>query len=58
VQLIHTAQGDIKVLHATPEQLARIQETHNIQVISEDQLLPVRTFFLLNQIFLKKFNKY
>ncbi|KAF4522603.1 hypothetical protein B566_EDAN003583 [Ephemera danica] len=38
--MIHTAQGDIKVVHATPAQLARIQEAHNIQVINDDQLLP------------------
>ncbi|KAJ4439068.1 hypothetical protein ANN_15024 [Periplaneta americana] len=40
-QVIHTSQGDIKVLHATPEQLVRLQETHQIQVLSEDQILPV-----------------
>ncbi|PNF32055.1 hypothetical protein B7P43_G05741 [Cryptotermes secundus] len=40
-QVIHTSQGDIKVLHATPEQLVRLQETHHIQVLSEDQILPV-----------------
>ncbi|KAK7864639.1 hypothetical protein R5R35_012413 [Gryllus longicercus] len=40
-QVIHTTQGDIKVLHATPEQLVRIQETRHIQVLSEDLILPV-----------------
>nr|CAD7445015.1 unnamed protein product [Timema bartmani] len=40
-QVIHTFQGDIEVFHATPEQLVRIQETHNVQVLSEDQILPV-----------------
>ncbi|XP_067001824.1 protein BANP isoform X2 [Anabrus simplex] len=40
-QVIHTPQGDIQVLHATPEQLVRLQETHNIQVLSEDLILPI-----------------
>nr|CAD7257146.1 unnamed protein product [Timema shepardi] len=40
-QVIHTFQGDIEVFHATPEQLVRIRETHNVQVLSEDQILPV-----------------
>ncbi|GLH10743.1 Protein BANP [Gryllus bimaculatus] len=41
LMVIHTTQGDIKVLHATPEQLVRIQETRHIQVLSEDLILPV-----------------
>ncbi|XP_046387612.1 protein BANP-like isoform X1 [Ischnura elegans] len=40
-QVIHTPQGDIKVLHATPEQIVRIQEGHHIQVFTGDQILPV-----------------
>ncbi|KAG8240372.1 hypothetical protein J437_LFUL002513, partial [Ladona fulva] len=45
-QVIHTAQGDIKVLHATPEQIVRIQEGHHIQVFTGDQILPVGLFYL------------
>lgn len=40
-QVIHTSPGDIKVLHATPEQLVQLQEAAHIQVLSEDFVLPV-----------------
>ncbi|XP_049814554.1 protein BANP-like [Schistocerca nitens] len=40
-QLIHTPEGDIKVLHATPEQLARLQEMRHVQVFSESLVVPV-----------------
>ncbi|XP_049859596.1 uncharacterized protein LOC126354183 isoform X2 [Schistocerca gregaria] len=40
-KLIHTPEGDIKVLHATPEQLARLQEMRHVQVFSESLVVPV-----------------
>lgn len=36
--MIHTAEGDIQVLHATPEQLAEIQQLHQIQICG-DQII-------------------
>lgn len=38
-QVIHTPEGDIRVLHATPEQLAEIQQSHQIQILSGDQVI-------------------
>lgn len=38
-QVFHTPQGDIQVVHATPEQLAEIQQSHQIQILSGDQVL-------------------
>lgn len=38
-QVIHTTEGDIRVLHATPEQLAEIQKSHQIQILSGDQVI-------------------
>lgn len=40
-QVIHTLQGDIEVLHATPDQILRFQDVHNIQVLDGDHILPV-----------------
>ena len=48
--MIHTSQGEFKVLHATPEQIARLQEAHQIQVLSEDQILPVTVSCCMCQI--------
>lgn len=40
-QVIHTLQGDIEVLHATPDQILRFQDVHNIHVLDGDHILPV-----------------
>uniref|UniRef100_T1ILJ1 Protein BANP n=1 Tax=Strigamia maritima TaxID=126957 RepID=T1ILJ1_STRMM len=38
-QVIHTTDGDIQVLHATPEQIARIQQTHQIQILTSNHVI-------------------
>lgn len=35
-QVVHTPNGQIQVLHATPEQIARIQQIHRIQILAGD----------------------
>ena len=36
--------GQIQVLHATPEQLAQLQQSHQIQILQGDQLIGVSCF--------------
>lgn len=38
-ELIQTEHGNIQVLHATPEVLAEIQQTHQIQVLTDGHIL-------------------
>lgn len=49
-QVIHTLQGDIEVLHATPDQILRFHDVQNIQnihVLAGDSILPVIIFLKL-----------
>lgn len=32
-EIIQTAGGEIQVLHATPEQVAQLQQAHQIQIL-------------------------
>ena len=41
-QLIQGSSGEIQVLHATPEQVAALQQTHQIQILQGEQVLGVR----------------
>lgn len=35
-EILQTAQGEIQVLHATPEQVAQLQQAHQIQILQGD----------------------
>ena len=35
------SNGEIQVLHATPEQVAQLQQTHQIQILQGDQVIGV-----------------
>ena len=35
-EIIQTAGGEIQVLHATPEQVAQLQQAHQIQILQGD----------------------
>ena len=44
-EIIQTAGGEIQVLHATPEQVAQLQQAHQIQILQGDgQVLVSRIF--------------
>ncbi len=38
-EIIQGGGGQIQVLHATPEQVARLQQTHQIQILQGDQIM-------------------
>merc|ERR1711894_763412 len=38
-EIIQNAGGQIQVLHATPEQVAQLQQTHQIQILQGDQIM-------------------
>ncbi|XP_022246448.1 protein BANP-like [Limulus polyphemus] len=38
-QMISTEHGDVQVIHATPEQLAQIQQNHQIHILSGAEML-------------------
>ena len=40
-QLIQNAGGEIQVLHATAEQVAQLQQTHQIQILQGEQVFGV-----------------
>ena len=44
-QIIHQSTtnngGDIQVVHATPEQVAQLQQTHQIQIVQGDHVIGV-----------------
>ena len=35
-EILQTANGEIQVLHATPEQVAQLQQAHQIQILQGD----------------------
>ena len=39
VDLIQSGGGEIQVIHATPEQVAQLQQTHQIQILQGEQVL-------------------
>lgn len=41
-------QGEIQILHATPEQISQLQHAQHIQILSGDQVIGVRTQIELN----------
>ena len=52
---IHTAvamagdgsqQGEIQILHATPEQISQLQQAQHIQILSGDQVIGVGAYLL------------
>ncbi len=40
-EIIQSAGGQIQVLHATPEQVAQLQQAHQIQILQGDQVIGV-----------------
>ncbi|XP_064466802.1 protein BANP-like [Ornithodoros turicata] len=38
-QVICTEHGDFQVVHATPEQIAQIQQTHQLQILTDGRIL-------------------
>ncbi|KAK2162178.1 hypothetical protein LSH36_102g03003 [Paralvinella palmiformis] len=42
-EIIQSANGPIQVLHATPEQVAQLQQTHQIQILQGDQIMQFHT---------------
>ena len=34
-------QGEIQILHATPEQISQLQQAHHIQILQGDQVIGV-----------------
>jgi hypothetical protein len=38
-EILQSTGGHIQVLHATPEQVAQLQQTHQIQILQGDELL-------------------
>ncbi|GFV33788.1 protein BANP [Trichonephila clavipes] len=39
-QIIHTEHGDIQVIQGTEEQLEQLKQNHNIEILSESDMLP------------------
>ena len=44
-ELTSGRHGEIRVLHATPEQLAQLQQAHQIQILQGDQVVQVSRFY-------------
>ena len=52
-------QGEIQILHATPEQISQLQQAQHIQILQGDQIiqlpLPVSHFYDKNLLKLYRF---
>ena len=49
-EILQTAGGEIQVLHATAEQVAQLQQAHQIQILQGDGQVLVSTLRLLNLV--------
>ena len=43
--IIQHSGGEIQVIHATPEQVAQLQQTHQIQILQGEQVVVSRRVF-------------
>ena len=44
-------QGEIQILHATPEQISQLQQAHHIQILQGDQIIQLPLPVSLNNIY-------
>ena len=44
-----TQQGEIQILHATPEQISQLQQAQHIQILSGDQVIGVSADYVSNR---------